>query len=145
MTMIRTIFRMIRFLISIKVSFLYPAVISDDQRKSRSADRLSYYFLLLKRILIPRLAAYGRIVCRCENVTEGEIRDAIRRTPGARSLDGIKRRVRQGMGRCQAGFCTPRTISILAEELGIPEEDICKNIPGSEILCSKEDRSDDQA
>jgi glycerol-3-phosphate dehydrogenase len=49
------------------------------------------------------------------------------------------------MGRCQAGFCTPRTISILAEELGIPEEDICKNIPGSEILCSKEDRSDDQA
>jgi glycerol-3-phosphate dehydrogenase len=82
---------------------------------------------------------YGRIVCRCENVTEGEIRDAIRRTPGARSLDGIKRRVRQGMGRCQAGFCTPRTVSILAEELGIPEEDVCKNRPGSEILMQKED------
>ena len=82
---------------------------------------------------------YGRIVCRCENVTEGEIRDAIRRTPGARSLDGIKRRVRQGMGRCQAGFCTPRTVSILAEELGIPEEEVCKNRPGSEILMQKED------
>lgn len=95
--------------------------------------------------LIRKDPAYGRIVCRCENVTEGEIRDAIRRTPGARSLDGIKRRVRQGMGRCQAGFCTPRTISILSEELGIPEEDVCKNIPGSEILCSKEDRSDDKA
>ena len=95
--------------------------------------------------LIRKDPAYGRIVCRCENVTEGEIRDAIRRNPGARSLDGIKRRVRQGMGRCQAGFCTPRTISILSEELGIPEEDVCKNIPGSEILCSKEDRSDDKA
>ena len=82
---------------------------------------------------------YGRIVCRCENVTEGEIRNAIRRTPGARSLDGIKRRVRQGMGRCQAGFCTPRAVSILAEELGIPEEEVCKNRPGSEILTGKED------
>ena len=88
---------------------------------------------------------YGRIVCRCENVTEGEIRDAIRRTPGARSLDGIKRRVRQGMGRCQAGFCTPRAVSILAEELGVPEETICKNRPGSEILVSKEVPADDQA
>lgn len=86
---------------------------------------------------------YGRIVCRCENVTEGEIRDSIRRTPGARSLDGIKRRVRQGMGRCQAGFCTPRAVSILAEELGIPEEAVCKNLPGSEILELKEDQSDD--
>ncbi|MBR5358395.1 MAG: NAD(P)/FAD-dependent oxidoreductase [Clostridiales bacterium] len=95
--------------------------------------------------LIQKDPAYGRIVCRCENVTEGEIRDAIRRNPGARSLDGIKRRVRQGMGRCQAGFCTPRTISILSEELGIPEEEICKNVPGSELLLSKEALSDDQA
>ncbi|MBR3629255.1 MAG: NAD(P)/FAD-dependent oxidoreductase [Oscillospiraceae bacterium] len=77
---------------------------------------------------------YGRIVCRCENVSEGEIRDAIRRTPGARSLDGIKRRVRQGMGRCQAGFCTPRAMEILAEELGIPMTEVAKNRPGSEML-----------
>ena len=92
--------------------------------------------------LINENPEYGRIVCRCENVTEGEIRDAIRRTPGARSLDGIKRRVRQGMGRCQAGFCTPRAMSILAEELGVSEDEICKNRPGSEILAGKEVPSD---
>ncbi len=77
---------------------------------------------------------YGTIVCRCENVSEGEIVDSIRRTLGARSLDGIKRRVRQGMGRCQAGFCTPRTMEILSRETGIPMEEICKNQPGSEML-----------
>ena len=66
--------------------------------------------------------------------SEGEIVDAITRTLGARSLDGIKRRVRQGMGRCQAGFCTPRTMEILSRETGIPMENICKNAPGSEML-----------
>ena len=78
--------------------------------------------------------SYGKIVCRCEGVTEGEIEDAIRRPVGAKSLDGIKRRVRQGMGRCQAGFCTPRAMEILARELGITMEEVCKNRPGSEIL-----------
>lgn len=84
--------------------------------------------------LIAERPDYGKIVCRCENISEGEIRDAIRRTPGARSLDGIKRRVRQGMGRCQAGFCTPRAMEILAEELGIPMTEVTKNRPGSEML-----------
>lgn len=77
---------------------------------------------------------YGTVICRCENISEGEILDAIHRTPGARSMDGIKRRVRQGMGRCQAGFCTPRTIEILATELNIPIEAVCKNRPGSELI-----------
>lgn len=77
---------------------------------------------------------YGTIVCRCENVSEGEIVDSIRRTLGARSLDGIKRRVRQGMGRCQAGFCTPRTMEILSRETGIPMDEICKNQPGSQMI-----------
>lgn len=84
--------------------------------------------------LIKERPDYGTIVCRCENVSEGEIVDSIRRTLGATSLDGVKRRVRQGMGRCQAGFCTPRTMEILARELGRPMESICKNGPGSEIL-----------
>lgn len=84
--------------------------------------------------LIRKNPAYGSIVCRCEGVSEGEIVDAITRTLGARSLDGIKRRVRQGMGRCQAGFCTPRTMEILSRETGIPMERICKNAPGSEML-----------
>ncbi len=84
--------------------------------------------------LIAKRPDYGTIVCRCENVSEGEIADSIRRPLGARSLDGIKRRVRQGMGRCQAGFCTPRTMEILSRETGIPMEKICKNQPGSEMI-----------
>ena len=65
---------------------------------------------------------YGRIICRCETVTEGEIRAAIRARVGARTLDGIKRRTRSGMGRCQGGFCTPRLLEILSQELGLPME-----------------------
>lgn len=84
--------------------------------------------------LIKERPEYGTIICRCEGVSEGEIMDAINRTLGAVSLDGIKRRVRQGMGRCQAGFCTPRTMEILARERGIRMEDICKNAPGSNML-----------
>ena len=84
--------------------------------------------------LIKEHPEYGTIICRCEGVSEGEILDAIRRSPGAVSLDGIKRRVRQGMGRCQAGFCTPRTMEILARELGVTMEEICKNAPGSNML-----------
>ena len=84
--------------------------------------------------LIQEHPEYGRIVCRCENISEGEIIDAIRRVPGARSMDGIKRRVRQGMGRCQAGFCTPKAMEILARELRIPMTSVAKNMPGSELL-----------
>lgn len=76
--------------------------------------------------LIRRQPAYGNIICRCEMVTEGEILDAIHRPLGARSLDGVKRRTRAGMGRCQAGFCAPRTMEILNRELGIPMTQITK-------------------
>lgn len=69
---------------------------------------------------------YGRIVCRCEVVTEAEIRDAIRRPVGARSIDGVKRRTRAGMGRCQGGFCSPRVMEILCEELGASPLEITK-------------------
>ncbi len=72
--------------------------------------------------LIERDPSYGRIICRCEGVTEGEVRAAIRSRVGARTLDGIKRRTRSGMGRCQGGFCTPRLIEILGAELGLPPE-----------------------
>ena len=90
--------------------------------------------------LIKERPEYGSIVCRCEGVSEGEIMDAINRTLGAVSLDGIKRRVRQGMGRCQAGFCTPRTMEILARERGMKMEDICKNAPGSNMLTGNKDK-----
>ena len=71
---------------------------------------------------VERDPSFGRVVCRCEEVTEGEIRAAIRARVGARTLDGIKRRTRSGMGRCQGGFCTPRLIEILGAELGLPPE-----------------------
>ena len=69
---------------------------------------------------------YGRIVCRCEVVTEAEIRDAIRRPVGARSIDAVKRRTRAGMGRCQGGFCSPRVMEILCEELHVSPLEITK-------------------
>lgn len=69
------------------------------------------------RALIAKNPAYGTVVCRCETVTEGEIMDAIHRPLGAKSLDGVKRRTRAGMGRCQSGFCSTRTMEILAREL----------------------------
>jgi len=69
---------------------------------------------------------YGRIVCRCEVVTEAEIRDAVRRPVGARSIDGVKRRTRAGMGRCQGGFCSPRVMEILCEETGLSPLEITK-------------------
>ena len=76
--------------------------------------------------LVRENPAYGQIICRCEQVTEGEIIDAIRRPLGARSLDGVKRRTRAGMGRCQAGFCSPRVLEILARELGVSQAEITK-------------------
>lgn len=87
--------------------------------------------------LIKKDPRYGNIICRCEEVSEGEIADAIKRSLGAVSLDGIKRRVRAGMGRCQAGFCGPRTMEILAEETGTKMEDVCKNRPGSQLLTGR--------
>ena len=87
--------------------------------------------------LIKENPLYGVIVCRCMNISEGEIVDAINRTLGAKSLDGVKRRVHQGMGRCQAGFCTSKTMEILSRETGIPMEQIRKNSVGSEMLSHK--------
>ena len=80
---------------------------------------------------------YGNIVCRCETVSEAEIIQAIRRPAGAVTTDGVKRRVRPGMGRCQGAFCGPKVISILAKELNIPEEEVLKDSKGSQIIVGK--------
>ncbi|MBO6242822.1 MAG: NAD(P)/FAD-dependent oxidoreductase [Butyrivibrio sp.] len=87
--------------------------------------------------LIKKNPAYGTIVCRCESITEGEILDAIHRPLGARSLDGVKRRTRAGMGRCQAGFCSPRTMEIINRELGLPYEKITKSGGKSYIVLER--------
>lgn len=76
----------------------------------------------------------GQIVCRCEMVTESEIVDAVTRPLGAKSLDGVKRRTRAGMGRCQSGFCCVRVMEIIARERGVPMEEITKCGGESRIL-----------
>ena len=80
---------------------------------------------------------YAKIVCRCEQVTEAEIRDAIRRPNGARSLSGVKMRTRAGMGRCQGGFCSTRVLEILSEELGCSPLEVRQSGHGSEILLGR--------
>lgn len=104
--------------ISMRKGILNPALLSIEERNE----------------LIRRNPAYGRIVCRCESVSEGEIIDALRRPLGARSLDGIKRRTRAGMGRCQSGFCTPKVMEIIARECGMKMEQVTKCGKGSEMI-----------
>ena len=88
-----------------------------------------------RRRAIAENPLYGRVICRCENVTEAEIVEAVHR--GARTVDGVKRRTRAGMGRCQGGFCTPRVMEIIAREAEIPEEAITKSGGNSYMVAGK--------
>lgn len=94
-----------------------------------------------KNAIIQKDPAYGQIICRCEGITEGEIRAAIRTEPKPMDLDGIKRRTRAQMGRCQGGFCSPLIMKILAEELHLPIEKITKSGGASRMIATaiKED------
>lgn len=87
--------------------------------------------------LIEKNKAYGRIVCRCETITEGEILDAIHAPAGARDVDGVKRRTRAGMGRCQGGFCGSKVVEILARELNVPMNEITKFGGESKIIYNR--------
>ena len=84
--------------------------------------------------LIRENPAYGNMVCRCEMITEGEIIDAVNRPLGAKSLDGVKRRTRAGMGRCQGGFCSPRVMEIIARERGIEISEVTKSGGKSKLI-----------
>jgi DNA-binding NarL/FixJ family response regulator/bacterioferritin-associated ferredoxin len=84
--------------------------------------------------LVKKNPLYGRIICRCETITEGEIVDALHRPLPPRTIDGIKRRCGSGLGRCQGGFCGPRVQEIISRELGIPYMSIEKDKTGSYIL-----------
>jgi len=87
--------------------------------------------------LIKENPLYGNIICRCEEISEGEIVDAIHSPLPATSLDSVKRRVRAGMGRCQGGFCSPKVMEILSRELNKPMEEICKNNDSSKLVYGK--------
>lgn len=104
--------------ISIRKGVLNPDTLDREQRN----------------LLIQEKPEYGNIVCRCEMITEGEIIDAIQRPLGARSLDGVKKRTRVGMGRCQTGFCSPKAMEILARELHIPISEVTKSGGDSGII-----------
>ena len=84
--------------------------------------------------LVEREPAYGRVICRCETVTEGEILEALHGPIPPVSVDGVKRRVNAGMGRCQGGFCGPRVVDILARELGKSPGEIVQDQAGSWLL-----------
>ena len=90
-----------------------------------------------KNAYIKENPAYGKIVCRCETVSEGEILAAIRNNPPAVDVDGVKRRTRSGMGRCQGGFCGPYIMELLSKELGIPMEEVTKSGGESRMVMGK--------
>ena len=90
-----------------------------------------------KKDALKKNPLYGKVICRCEYVTEGDIINAIRGPLGARTVDGIKRRLRAGMGRCQGGFCMPRVVEILSRELNINPDEVMKADEGSYILTGR--------
>lgn len=87
-----------------------------------------------KNALIAKQPAYGRVICRCETITEGEILASLKTPIPPMSVDGIKRRCNAGMGRCQGGFCGPRVVEILSAQLGIPASEIMQEKAGSRII-----------
>ncbi|GHU79991.1 hypothetical protein AGMMS49992_32580 [Clostridia bacterium] len=107
----------------------------DWKRQRESIEKFTDMTPERKASVITGNPLYGHIICRCETVTEGEIVEAIRR--GARSVDGVKRRVRAGMGRCQGGFCAPRVIELLARERGVPMDTVTKFGGNSRMLVGK--------
>ena len=80
---------------------------------------------------------YGRVICRCETITEGEILAALHSEVPATTIDGVKRRAGAGMGRCQGGFCGPRVLELISRELGIDPLDILQDKNGSNVLVSE--------
>ena len=90
-----------------------------------------------KAELVKEQPAYGRVICRCETITEGEILAALHSEVPATTIDGVKRRAGAGMGRCQGGFCGPRVLELISKELGMDPLDILQDKNGSNVLVSE--------
>lgn len=118
------------------VEKLEAEVKTDFNPKRENVAKFAHASFEEKQRLIEEDAKYGNVICRCETVTEAEVRAALRRPVGATTVDGVKRRTRAGMGRCQGGFCVNRIVEILAEELGISMEEVRKSGKDSELLVS---------
>ena len=126
-----------RYLAELAAAKLHAAEKEDFITQRRDMPHPREMDFASRQDLIARDPAYGQVICRCEGVTEGEIRDAIRRVPGARSLDGVKRRVRAGMGRCQGGFCGPKVMELLSRELHVPITALTKGGGESRLLAGR--------
>ena len=126
-----------RYLAELAAAKLHAAGKKDFIAQRRDMPHPREMDFASRQDLIARDPAYGQVICRCEGVTEGEIRDAIRRVPGARSLDGVKRRVRAGMGRCQGGFCGPKVMELLSRELHVPITALTKGGGESRLLAGR--------
>mgnify|MGYP002562176405 FL=1 len=126
-----------RYLAELAAAKLHAAEKEDFITQRRDMPHPREMDFASRQDLIARDPAYGQVICRCEGVTEGEIRDAIRRVPGARSLDGVKRRVRAGMGRCQGGFCGPKVMELLSRELHAPITALTKGGGESRLLAGR--------
>ena len=115
--------------------YVAELLVNDGMKAQKKADfnpirRSSHYFRELsmeeKNEIIKKNPRYGKIVCRCESITEGEIVEALTNNPRATDIDGVKRRTRSGMGRCQGGFCSPTVVELIAREIGVPFESVTK-------------------
>ncbi len=120
------------------LEILFSMGLKDEEKNNYNPKRRAMDFFREqsdeeKNKLIKENPAFGKIVCRCEEVTEGEIILALTENPKANDLDGVKRRTRSGMGRCQGGFCSPSVTELIAKYSEIPYEDITKNGEGSII------------
>ena len=129
------------------VADLVAELLKPQKKDNFIADRKGIPSMALaddeeRQKLIQQNPAYANIICRCEMVSEGEILDAIHRPLGATTTDGVKRRTRAGMGRCQSGFCNPRVVEILARELSVDESRIQKAQEGSYYVLPEEDGED---
>lgn len=113
----------------------------NKNEKFNGVRKADYFFKNLsieeKNEVIKNDKTYGRIICRCESITEGEIIRAVRENPKATSIDAVKRRTRAGMGRCQGGFCQPYVAEIIARELNIPITEVTKSGKNSKLLVGK--------
>lgn len=123
------------------VKILQNIGLSNEKNKDFNGNRKRIIFNELskeeQKELIKKNPAYGKIVCRCENITEGEIIDAIRTSFGSITVDGVKRRCRPGMGRCQGGFCGPRVVEIIAREFNKDYTEVNQEKEGSYILLDR--------
>ncbi|MBS4959127.1 MAG: NAD(P)/FAD-dependent oxidoreductase, partial [Clostridium sp.] len=120
------------------VKMLGKSGLALEKKDNFNEKREQVHFIELspeeKANVIKKDSRYGRVICRCENITEGEIVDSINRTLGARTIDGVKRRCRPGCGRCQGGFCGPRVQEIISRETGMNIEEVLLDKNGSYII-----------